>query len=422
VTKPEGSLWQQRDFLKLWSGQTVSVFGSNITREGLPYAAILVLGATPVEMGLLVAARALPILLVGLIAGVWVDRLRRRPVMIVTDVGRAVLIGSIPVAALFGLLSMVQLYVVTLLAGLLTVFFDVANQAYLPSLVEREHVLEANSKLGASASIAEIGGPPLTGLLVQVISAPFAIALDAVSFLVSALLVRRIQHREEPPPPPEQRQKIWLEIKEGLRLVLQQPILRALMWYTIIFYFFVSFFSAFYVLYALNELKMEPGLVGLLIGLGGIGAMVGAVMAGRVARRFGLGKTLLWSMGIYSLLQLAIPLAGGSLAIVIGCYATAQLFGDTALTIFFINEVSLRQTIIPDRLLGRANASIQFLIGAVMLVGPLVAGPAGYLLGLRLTLFIAGLGLFTSIIPLFLSPVRHLHKWPHQITDEHQDF
>ena len=196
MEKRFGGLWRHPDFMKLWSGQTISVFGSNITREGLPYAAVLVLAATPFQMGLLLASSALPVVLVGLMAGVWVDRLRRRPVMIIAVLIRAVLVGSIPVAAFLGALGMAQLYVVAFLVGLLTVFFEVANHAYLPGLVEREHLVEANSKLGASSSIAEIGGPPLAGVLVQFLTAPIAIIIDAVSFVISALLLGLIRRPE----------------------------------------------------------------------------------------------------------------------------------------------------------------------------------------------------------------------------------
>lgn len=412
MEKRFGGLWRHPDFMKLWSGQTISVFGSNITREGLPYAAVLVLAATPFQMGLLLASSALPVVLVGLMAGVWVDRLRRRPVMIIADLIRAVLVGSIPVAAFLGALGMAQLYVVAFLVGLLTVFFEVANHAYLPGLVEREHLVEANSKLGASSSIAEIGGPPLAGVLVQFLTAPIAIIIDAVSFVVSALLLGLIRRPEAAPDQPEQRPKIWPEIAEGLRLVRHTPILRALMIYTVCASFFGTFFGAFYALYALNELKLEPWIVGILVGLGGIGSLAGAALAGPVLRRFGLGRTMLWTLVLGHFLQILTPLAFGPKPVVILCMLLPQLFADGIYTIFLINELSLRQTIVPDRLLGRANASVQFLVGGVSLVGPLVAGLLGNLIGIRLCLLIAVIGFCLSTLPVIFSPIRHLRDFP----------
>src|SRR5205085_1546506 len=216
-----------RNFGLLWIGQTISAFGSRITREGLPLTANLVLGATPTEMGLLAAAGTLPVLLIGLLAGVWVDRLPRRPILIIADISRAVLLGTVPLAAVLGVLRIEQLYLVAVLVGILTVFFEVANQSFLPTLVQREHIVEGNSKLSASDSLAEIGGPALTGVLVQLITAPIAILFDALSFLASALCAGFIRVREPAPVPTEERQSLWREIREGLRLVLGNPLLRA---------------------------------------------------------------------------------------------------------------------------------------------------------------------------------------------------
>src|SRR5262249_23335746 len=198
-----GGLWSHHDFMRLWAGQTVSQLGSTVTREALPYTAILALGATPIQMGLLGAAGAAPLLLLGLLAGVWVDRLRRRPVMIAADLGRAVLLLSVPGAYLLGLLRIEQLYVVAALVGVLSVFFDVAYQAFLPSLVQREQIFEGNSKLGMSGSVAEIAGPPLGGTLVQLVGGPVTILLDALSFVFSARSLLRIRAPEPAPAAPE---------------------------------------------------------------------------------------------------------------------------------------------------------------------------------------------------------------------------
>jgi MFS family permease len=212
---PFTGLWRNRDFMPLWAGQTISKFGSQIGDGALQFAAILVLGASPVQLGLLAAARTAPVLLFGLLAGAWVDRLRRRPILIAADLGRGLLLCSIPAAALLGVLGMEQLYIVTALVSLMSLFFDVAYQSYLPALVRRDQLVEGNSKLSISDSVAEIAGPPLGGGLVQLISAPLAILIDALSFLASALALALIRVRE-PVPPPAQRQHIWHDIVEGL--------------------------------------------------------------------------------------------------------------------------------------------------------------------------------------------------------------
>src|SRR5947207_815746 len=219
------NLWHNSDFLKLWIGQTISEIGSRVTLVALPLVAVLVLNANPFQMGLLAGIGGLASLVFGLGAGLQVDRLRRRPILIVTDLGRAVVLGSIPVAASFGILSMRQVYVVVATAGILTVLFDVAYQSYLPSLVERDQILEGNSKLAFSSSIAEIAGPGLTGILVQLLTAPIAILLDALSFLVSALTVWLVR-KPEPQVVPTPRLHVWEELTAGMRAIAQSPMRR----------------------------------------------------------------------------------------------------------------------------------------------------------------------------------------------------
>jgi MFS family permease len=224
VTTPRASLWKNRDFLRLWAGQTISELGTRITRDGIPLLAVITLGATPVQMGFLSASASAPVLLFSLFAGLWVDRLRRKPVMILSDLGRALLLASIPLAAAFHLLQIEQLYLVIALVGVLTVFFDVAYQAYLPSLVTRAYILEGNSKLAVSSSIAELAGPGLAGFLIQVLTAPVAILLDSLSFLVSVLSLAVIR-KPEPAPQPVQTRGRWVsDIREGLHTIWSNPV------------------------------------------------------------------------------------------------------------------------------------------------------------------------------------------------------
>jgi MFS family permease len=400
-----------RNFGLLWSGQTISEFGSRITREGLPLAANLVLQATPVQMGLLAAIGTLPVLLVSLFAGVWVDRLRRRPLLIVADLGRAVLLLSIPLAAMLGLLRIEQLYLVAALVGILTVIFEVANQSFLPGLVAREQIVEANSKLSASSSLAEIGGPTLAGVLVQAITAPLAILFDALSFLVSALCAGFIRVPEARPSPAQERQNLWREIQAGLRLLLGNPVLRAITLSTSTDNFFGGAFAALYGLFLIRELAVTPALYGVLVTFGGIGAFVGAFAAGRLVRRVGLGKTLIGAMLLSGAASLLTPLAGGPHLVIIAMLMASQLVGDFGREIYLINAVSLRQSIIPNHLLGRVNASAQFLTEGIWPLGAILAGLLSEAIGMRYTLLLgAGLGFLLSSAWLLFSPLRRLHQ------------
>src|SRR6266480_4344205 len=283
-------LWGNSDFVKLWLGQTVSYFGRGITGIALPLTAVLVLAATPAQMGILGALDGVSVMVIGLLAGVWVDRLRRRPLLIATDLGRAFILGTIPLAALLGVLRIGQLYVVAALAGMLTVLFNVANPAFLPSLIPQESLVEGNSKLGMSDSLAEIGGPAVAGPLVQLISAPFALLFDALSFLFSACCLGLIHTPELPPAVLEQRNSIWHDLVEGLRVVLENPLLRALAASAGIFSLFGNFIGALYALYIIRQLGAPAIFLGLLVATGGVSALVGAFLAERVVRRFGLGR------------------------------------------------------------------------------------------------------------------------------------
>lgn len=261
-------LWSNRDFIKLWTGQTVSKFGTHITGAAMAATAVLVLGATPAQMGLLGAFEGLPVLLISLLAGVWVDRLRRKPILIAADLGRAVILLSIPLAALFGLLGMGQLYVVAGLVGVLSVLYNVADQSFLPAVVKREQLIEANARLGASESLAEVAGPSLAGVLVQWLSAPYAILIDAVSYFFSAGCLGFIRTIEPAPLQPE-KPHIWREMLEGLNAAASDRVLRALMGATATHRFFGNFIGTIYWLFLVRDLGLTPAFVGLSIGLAG---------------------------------------------------------------------------------------------------------------------------------------------------------
>lgn len=399
-------LWSNPDFVKLWLGQTVSQFGSGITGIALPLTAVLILAATPAQMGILGALDGVSVLVIGLLAGVWVDRVRRRPLLIATDLGRAFVLGTVPLAALLGVLGIGHLYIVAALAGMLTVIFTVAHSAYLPSLIPQESLVEANSKLAMSDALAEISGPAVAGSLVQLISAPFALLFDALSFLFSACCLGLIRTPEPSLPAIEKRKSIWSDLVEGLRLVIKNPLLRALAGSAGVFSLFGNFIGALYALYVIRQVGAPPIFLGLLVATGGVSAFVGAIMAERVVLRFGLGRTVGMGLFMYGATGLLVPLAGGSVTLALSLLFLSQLLGDASVSIYFIAEVSLRQSIVPANVLGRTNAGIQFLSQGVAPLGALLAGILGTLIGLRLTILIGVLGVMLAGTWLLLSPVR----------------
>jgi predicted MFS family arabinose efflux permease len=398
--------------MKLWAGQAISEMGSTVTREALPLTAALVLGATPLQMGLLAAASSLPVLLVGLIAGVWVDRLRRRPLMIGADLGRALLLLTIPLAAAWGRLSLVQLCIVLPLAGVLSVVFDAAYQSFVPALVRRDELVEANSKLGMGAAGAEVVAPGLAGVLVQTIGGPSAVLLDAASFLWSALLVRLIRGTEPPPAPPEHRQSMGREIAAGLRAIRHSPLLRAFAGASVTASFFGNFFAGLYTLYALRVLGLGPAVLGLCVACGGAGSLVGAVVAAPLARRLGVGYTVLWAAACGGLIGLLIPLAGGPPLVAAALLMATQLFGDAADTVAGITQLSLRQASTPPVLRGRVNAGMNLLAQGVGPLGALTGGALAGAIGIRQTLAVAVAGSLLGLPWLIFSPLRDYHDLP----------
>src|SRR3954453_4647600 len=288
-----GGLWRHPDFLKLWTGQTVSLGGSLVSRVALPLVAIITLDASPGEVALLRMADLLPGLAAGLFAGVWVDRLRRRPLMVWADAGRAVLLGSIPLAALAGWLWVEQVLLVVVAAGTLTALFEVAYHAYLPTLISREELVEGNSKLEASGAAVEVVSFGLAGWLVQVLTAPLAITPAAVSFVVSALCLGAIRKPEPPIDKPAAEQSTWQAMREGRGRVLRDPVLRALAGAQATLYVSIAVWLSMFLVFLARDLELEPVVYGLVFAIGGICALIGAALAERVERWLGLGLTLM---------------------------------------------------------------------------------------------------------------------------------
>jgi MFS family permease len=406
------SLWHHRDFVGLWAGETVSQFGSTVSREALPLTALLVLGATPLQMGVLAAGAGLPVLAVGLLAGVWVDRSRRRPIMLWADLGRAALLACIPALAALGMLRFEHLLIVALLVGGLTVFFDAAYQAFVPVLVSRSRLVEANSQLETGGALSEITAPGVAGVLVQTISGPMAVLLDALTFVWSAVMLVLIRTPEPPPPAVEQRQHLLTEVVEGIRLVGRHPVLRALGGAAATGAFFGNFFAALYSLYAVRELGLGPALLGITVACGGAGSLVGAVLAGRIVSTWGVGPTIVGSALVGSGAALLIPLAGGPVLQAALVLMVAQFVGDAAATVGQIAATSVRQAAVSDRLLGRANACMYLLRVGVAPFGALVGGLLAELIGVRPTVAIAVAGGLLELVWLGYSPLPRLRGTP----------
>jgi len=404
-----GGLWHHLDFRRLWIGETVSQFGTTISGVALPLVAILVLHASTFEIGLLTAFETVAFLVVGLPAGAWVDRMRFRAVLVVNDLIRAVALGSVPAAQLTGVLTIGQLYVVAVVTGVSTVFFDVAYQSYLPQLVDRELLMEGNAKLQASESVSQIAGPSVGGLLIQALTAPYAILADAVSFLWSASWVAAIKAR---PPKPARKpdRQLRREIGEGVRFVLGNRLLRAIAMCTGSANLFSAMAAAvFYVLLA-RELGLSAGWIGAIASTSAIGGLAGSLVARRLAARVGQGPTI-W------ITILAIGPCGFVAPFVhrdwtLGLLAVAQVAMWAGVVIYNITQVSFRQGLCPPELLGRMNATMRFLVWGTMPLGGVIGGILGSIIGVRHTLLVVAIGSALTFLPVFLSPLRRMRELP----------
>ncbi len=406
----QGVLLRHRDFRLLWGGETVSELGSQVSLIAIPLLAVRTLDATTFEMGLLTAASTAAFLIVGLPAGVWVDRVRRCRVMIGADLGRALVLGSVPVAYAVGGLTLVQLFVVALTSGILTVFFDVAYQSYLPALVGREHLVEGNAKLAGSAQVAAVAGPSIAGGLVQVIGSSAAVAVDSVSFLASAAAVGAIRTPEPKPAVPEGgHPRLVRGIGEGVRFVFGNALLRAIAATTATANLFSGIAAAVEIIFLVREVHASPGVIGLLFTMGGIGGVVGAFAAGPIARRFGGARATIIGIAA-SVGALLIPLTVSGAGLLY--FGFGMLMVGFSATVYNVNQVSFRQRLCPDRLLGRMNATMRFVVWGVLPIGALIGGVLGAVLGLRTTLWVGALGQALAGTWLLASPMRDLRDFP----------
>ena len=402
------TLWRHRDFRRLWAGETVSELGTQVSVVAIPLVAVRSLHASAFQVGTLTALSTAAFLLIGLPAGAWVDRLTRRRVMIVADVGRLVAFGSIPLAYAIGHLGLVHLYVVAFLAGVLTVFFDVAYQSYLPFLVGTEHLVEGNAKLAGSAQAAQVAGPSLAGGLVQAIGGPLAVALDAASFGASALGVGLARAREQPVARPAG-VSLRSDVGEGLRFVFGHPILRAIAATTATSNLFSSMVVAVQVVFLVRTLHLAPAAIGLIFATGGVGGVVGALTSHVIAARIGGVRATFAGIAATAggLLMPAATRGTGALLFAVGYFWLG--FGSV---LYNVNQVSFRQRLCPPRLLGRMNATMRFVVWGVMPVGALLGGGLASAVGLRQTLWVATIGGTLAITWLIASPLRQLRDYP----------
>jgi MFS family permease len=400
------SLWRHQDFLKLWSARTVSIFGAELAGLAYPLTAILILQATTFQMGMLQAVRSAAATLVGVFAGVIVDRVSRKPLLITTDLGRALLALTITLTAVSGILTIEQLYVIQFLSGALTIISDVSGMAFLPSLLEKEQLVEGNSKLGTTESVSLIAGPSLSGALIQALTAPLAILVDAVSFVISAVFVWRIRAPEVLVK--KERRSIWAEIGEGLRFVYTDSILRPLAESIALYFLFRQIVLALFILYAVRDLHLKPFLLGIIFSALGFGFLLGALIVKSLTKRFGIGQTMIGANLINIIALALVPLASGSTTLVTLLLAASHFLHAFAVQINGINLMSVRQAMTPDYLQGRMNASFRFVNMAMMMFGSLLAGILGEIIGLRATLAIGVCGMILPFLRLLFSPVREL--------------
>ncbi|HEY5171741.1 MAG TPA: MFS transporter [Acidimicrobiia bacterium] len=414
------TLWRNRSFAHLWWAESISQLGSQVSLLALPLVAITVLHASTFAVGALTAVEFSPFVLFGLPAGAIVDRLPHRPILVVADVGRAVALASVPIAYAFGALTYAQLLVVVFVTGSLTVFFDVAYQSILPSLVERDQIVEGNSRLEVSRSSAQLAGPAVGGLLVQAIGAASAVTADAASFVVSALLIRGIRADE----PRAERvdddtstlRALGREIREGLRYVLGHRTLRMIAGSTATSNFFSSMTAAVFLLYAVRERHYSAGLVGAVFAIGNVGPLVAAVTSARITRAIKLGPAIWLGMLLAQLAFLLLGVAPTQHAF--GYFAVAWLLFGFGGTLYNIAQVSLRQAITPRRLQGRMNASMRFMVWGTMPFGSLAGGALGTAIGLRPTLLVAGIGGLSAVPWVLARSVRELVAIPESEGDD----
>ncbi|KAF2420859.1 MFS transporter [Microbacterium sp. B35-30] len=416
TTTGKGSLWRDANFLTLWGGQALSQFGAQITELAIPVLAVLMLNATEWEVGVLNAAQVAAFLVVGLPAGAWIDRMRKRHVMIAADGVRAVALGALPVLALFGALEIWHMIVVALIMGVATVFFDVSNQSIIPSLVRTNQIAEANGKLQSTEQLAGLAGPAVGGWLVGVLAAPLAIFITVGTYLASfvALLFTRDHEQLRSP---EDHKPLVHEIGEGLRWVFGNPLLRRIVGTTGVANFFGTMATTLLPIFALRELGLTPQMLGIVFSLSAVGGLLGAIATPRIVKRLGEARAIPISAIAFSIAPFFLPAISLVPALAFPLLVVQYFVMSFTILLYNITQVTFRQRITPPRLLGRMNASIRFVVWGVMPIGALLAGALGTWIGTVPTLWIAASGELLACLFVVIGPFWSMRELP----DAHED-
>ena len=412
------SLWRHRDFMMVWSAATVSILGSQVTLIAVPFIALTMLGSSVFQVSLLASVEMLPFLLFTLPAGAWLDRVRRRPVLIGADIGRGVVLMSIPVAYVAGSLSLGQLFVVAFITGTLTALFDVADQSYLPAILNRDDLVEGNAYLQISYSVAQIGGPTLGGNLIAIIAAPLAIAIDALSFFISGGFLSAIRRREEVPRrrlgesgrPASMRS----EIAVGLRYVLGSRYLRPIAACTGISNLFAAALFGVFPFLIWDELKLPPAFYGTVMGGASVGFLAGAALSSRLPRSLGIGRTIVVSAALGSPAFLLLTLTPEDLSLAAVTLFVGWFVAGMSQVIYNVAQISLRQAVTPPEMQSRMNATMRFIVWGTIPIGSVMGGALATLVSVRAALILAALGSFMSMVPVLVSPLWSLRHIPEE--------
>ncbi|TDN91186.1 MFS transporter [Microbacterium sp. BK668] len=411
TSAPKGSLWHDRNFLTMWSGQALSQFGAQITELAIPVLAVLLLNASEWQVGVLTAANVAAFLVVGLPAGAWIDRVRKRHVMIWADLVRAVALSALPLLAVLGALQMWHIYVVALVMGVATVFFDVSNQSIVPSLVRRDQIAEANGKLQSTEQLAGLAGPAFGGWLLGVIAAPFAILITSGTYLVSFAALLFTKDRETLRPAHEH-EPLIKEIGEGLRWVFRNRLLRRIVGTTSVSNFFNMASTTLIAIFALRELGLSVASFGLVFSLGAVGGLLGAIATPHIVERIGEARAIPVASILFGLAPLLVPLVVLVPSLAVPMLVVAFFLGSFTVLLYNITQVTFRQRITPTRLLGRMNASIRFVVWGVMPIGALVFGALGQWIGVVPTLWIGAVGQLLATLFVVTGPFWTLGELP----------
>lgn len=406
------TLWANRDFLNLWSAETIAQLGFQLGVVAIPLIAALSLDASPLQMGLLAAAGPAPRLAIGFIAGAWADRLPRRPIMIAMDVGRVFTYAVIPIAALIDHFSFAVLFAVALVGGAQAVFFDAAWSATIPSLVDRRHLPDATGKLMGSASLAQVLGPALGGLLISWVDGPVVMWITAASFAGSAWFLLHIRKPEPRPERPADGHDLWREVREGLHELWGSDIVRPLLTSSIVLNFGGFIFLSVYVLFMIDDLHLSSRGVGFVFASGGVGALIGTVLASRLADRLGIGRSILLGALAFGLSNFLVPLSFFVREWALVLVVTSEFIAWMSLMVFNVNRFALRQALTPDHLRGRVGASSMTLVSGATMLGSLAGGLVGERFSVHTALFIGTIGMFLAAWWVWDSPVRHIVDMP----------